>query len=100
MSEDRLEKLARMVAGLIVTQQALADALIRHEALGYHQLHEALADAEEQLANLEGEIGSETVIPIRKTLHAIEALHAPHQREERTPAPDWQAAIRDALERT
>ena len=97
MDDAKVRRLEATVAGLLVAQQVIIDALINHNAIGYPQLHKALSDAETQLGEIEGEVGAAALLPLRKLLHSLDILHAPHARQEKTPHPSWTQAMRDSL---
>ena len=96
MDRTKEQRLETLLAGMLVAQQVVLDALIREGAIGYHQLRETLLDAESQLSARGNEDAALAIEPLRKVLHAIDTLHAPHSKESATPARDWKRSLRDA----
>ena len=96
MDKTKEQRLEWLLAGMLVTQQVVLDALIREGAIGYHQLREALLDAEGQIEKSGDADAEHALAPLRKVLHAIDTLHAPHAKEAATPERDWALSLRDA----
>jgi hypothetical protein len=100
MDDSKVKQLEALISGLLVVQQVTLDALIRHNAVGYGQVHDALKDAVAQIEKSGAVAHSGAVVPLKKLLHSIDILHAPHSRDALTTAPDWPRAMRDALSLT
>jgi hypothetical protein len=96
MDDKKVAQLEALISGLLVVQQVTLNALIRNNAIGYPQLREALKEALEQVEKPGVVAHAAAVTPLRKALHSIDILNAPHGRDAPTTAPDWSRAMRDA----
>ena len=96
MDDLKVQHLEALISGLLVMQQVTLDALIRQNAIGYHQVRQALSEALAQIEKPGVAAHPSAVAPLKKMLHSIDILHAPHKREAPTTAPDWSRAMRDA----
>ena len=93
MTDANERELRSLVSGLMLSQQVLLEALLRHDAIGYHQLRETLADA---LAALEsaGDVDAQALRPLHLQLELMDATHQPRRPEEKRPVLDWQDVLR------
>lgn len=96
MDDTKVAQLEALISGLLVVHQVTLNALIRQNVIGYHQVREALNEALAQVEKEGVAAHPSAVVPLRKLLHSIEILHAPHPRGVAAPAPDWSRALRDA----
>ena len=98
MTETTDPELRSLISGLMLSQQVLLEALLRHDAIGYHQLRETFADA---LANLEtSEVAKEVALrPLRQQLELMNAMHQPVRLDEKRPSVNWQDVLQRYGER-
>jgi len=87
MTDTPNQTLADVVSGLLLTQKVVLEAMIRADAVSYHQAREALGAA---LAALERNGGSAAAKhPAAELLRMIDEIHRPLGPGE-TPKPvDW-----------
>jgi len=80
------------ITGLLLAQYALLEAMVRHDAIGYHQVRETLADA---LATLTAskQVGEPVLRPLRQLLTMLDELHKPANLKEGRPRLDWQRVL-------
>jgi|GEM_PF-4892455 len=85
---DQPSETAVSAAGLMLAQQVLLEALVRHDAVGYHQLRETMQQALEQL-QARGETPAAVLQPLQQMLAALDRQHRPRDPGEPRTALDW-----------
>lgn len=88
MTEMNESEVHAQLAGVLPAQYVLLEALVRHDAIGYHQLRETLADALETLT-ASGRASRPTLQPLRRLLASLDELHKPADPTESRPRLDW-----------
>lgn len=91
MTDTPNQSLTDVVSGLLLTQKVLLEAMIRADAINYHQAKEAL---EGVLAALEQNGGSAAAkYPAQELLRLIDDLHRPLGTGEKPKPVDWAAEL-------
>jgi len=91
---ERPDDKAVSTAGLLLAQQVVLEALVRHDAIGYHQLHETLQQALQQL-QARGEVPPSVLAPLQQVLAALDRQHRPRPAGEPPEAIDWTDWLRE-----
>lgn len=88
------DDLASMVTGLMLAQAALVEALVRHDAIAYHQVRQTLGEA---AAALGAEAGAEEaeLLPLNRLLETLDRTHAPLDPDAGRPRLDWRRVLAD-----
>ena len=91
MTDTPNQTLADVVSGLLLTQKVVLEALIRADAVSYHQAKESLDGV---LAALEQNGGSAAAkYPAEELLRLIDTLHRPLGAGEKPQPVDWAAEL-------
>ena len=94
MNNSTNAELRSLISGLMLSQQVLLEALLNHDAIGYHQLRETLSQA---LTGLEkSEADAVALRPLRQQLELMDAVHQPSAPGDKRPVMNWQ----DVLDRS
>jgi hypothetical protein len=98
MAKTEESEVVSELAGLLLAQQVLIEALVQHDAVGYHQLRDTLAQA---LAALDAEEGveAEMLNPLRRQLALLDASHRPIEPGVEPGGRDWRLLLREQLRR-
>jgi hypothetical protein len=83
------------IAGMLLVQQVLVEAMIQHDAMGYHQLRDTLRGVLEQLEGQSG-ISADVLGPLKHLLQTLEARHEPKPAGQPPHAIDWAQWLKDA----
>jgi hypothetical protein len=93
MSMD-VADLAAETVGLRLALAVLTEALVRHDAIAYHQLRETLAEAIEALET--GTAADAAVLsPLRRLAEDLNRTHRPAQPNQPRPHLDWRRVLAD-----
>ncbi len=78
------------------SRRRLIEALVRHDAIGYHQLRETL---EQGIAAITEEEGAEsaTLEPLSRQITLLDAAHKPIEPGSESGGRDWRMLLRDQL---
>lgn len=79
--------------GLLLGQHVLVEALVRHDAIGYHQLRQTLQEALAALA-ASTEVDEGALRPLRQLLESLDSRHRPVPPGEGRPPTDWLQVLR------
>jgi len=91
MTDTPNQPLADVVSGLLLTQKVVLEALIRTDAVSYHQAKDALDGV---LTALEQNGGSAAAkYPAEELLRLIDEIHRPLGAGEKPKAVDWAAEL-------
>lgn len=82
MNENGEPDISQRIDGLALTQSILIEALLRYDAIGYHQLKDTLAEALGALA-ASGRVAEPSLRPLRRLLERLELTHGPLDRGAR-----------------
>ncbi|MDP6704781.1 MAG: hypothetical protein QF893_00440 [Alphaproteobacteria bacterium] len=95
MTQSANDDLEAMVRGLMLVQQVTLEALVRHDAMGYPQARETLAQA---LAALEaaGDVEAAALLPLRAALETLDQVHHPRDPGDPPKPIDWVERLRRA----
>jgi hypothetical protein len=98
MAKTEESEVVSELAGLLLAQQVLIEALVQHDAVGYHQLRDTLAQG---LAALETEEGVEAEMfkPLRRQLALLDATHHPIEPGTEPGVRDWRLLLMEQLSR-
>lgn len=95
MADRSHSTMEQRIIGLLLTQQVLVEALVQHDAVGYHQLRETLNDVQGQLDGV-ADVPAETLAPLKQLIATLEARHSPRPAGQPPHAIDWAAWLKDA----
>lgn len=88
MTDANDPELQAEIAGLLLAQYVLLEALVRHDALPYHQVRETLSDALGTLTAT-GEVGEPVLRPLHRLLDTLDQTHKPATLKAGRPHLDW-----------
>jgi hypothetical protein len=88
------QALRETVAGLVLMQQVLIEAMIRYDMIGYPQAHAALEEALAVLA-ADRRVTPAMTLPLRKALALLDERHRPFGPGERPHPVDWSYQLGD-----
>lgn len=97
MSDLASDEAKALIAGLILSQQVLLEALVRQDAIGYHQVRKTLDDAAQAIGPL-AEDKPEAGLALRTMLDVLDDQHRPLGPEEKPHAVDWAARLRALMQ--
>jgi hypothetical protein len=97
MDDSEIQNAKALVAGLLLSQQVLVEALVRQDAIGYHQLRETLAAAVEALEPLAASTPGAGVA-LAAMLDVLDEQHRPLGPDERPHAVDWGERLQALLQ--
>lgn len=97
MSERASDEAKALIAGLILSQQVLLEALVRQDAIGYHQVRTTLDDAMQAIEPVAGERPG-AGLALRTMLDVLDDQHRPLGPEEKPHAVDWAERLRALMQ--
>ncbi len=89
MAETDLET---RLTGIVLAQQVLVEALVRHDAIAYHQMRETMAQALATLESAEG-VNDAVLAPLRGQLALLDAAHQPVEPGAAPRVRDWRELL-------